>query len=45
MTFKRARVLWRVAWVAGALGLLYLGGLPGDLGHAFFGDALCGPWG
>src|SRR5207249_445386 len=32
-------------WFAGVVGLLVLGSLPGDAGHALFGDALCGPWG
>ncbi len=45
MKVKRTQVAWLLAWSAGVLGLLYLGSLPGDLGHALFGDALCGPWG
>jgi hypothetical protein len=45
MKIKRARVLWLPVWVGAALWLLYLGTLPGDLGHYLFGDALCGPWG
>jgi hypothetical protein len=45
MTIKKAQVAWLLAWFAGALGLLRLGSLPGDLGHALLGDALCGPWG
>ena len=45
MKVNRAHVLWTLAWFAGVLGLLRLGSWPGDLGHALFGDALCGPWG
>jgi len=48
MRLKRAPVAWGLAWLAwfaGVVGLLWLGSLPGDLGHAQFGDALCGPWG
>lgn len=45
MRLKRPQVGWGLTWFAGVLGLLWLGSLPGDLGHAFFGDALCGPWG
>lgn len=36
---------WVSAWGGAAYGLLWLGSLPGDLGHSLFGDALCGPWG
>jgi hypothetical protein len=36
---------WGLAWFAGVIALLWLGNLPGDLGHTLFGDALCGPWG
>jgi hypothetical protein len=45
MTLRRSQLLWLLAWAAAGLGLLQLGGVPGDLGHALFGDALCGPWG
>jgi hypothetical protein len=45
MKIKRAPVLWLLAWLGAALGLLHLGTLPGDLGHYLFADALCGPWG
>jgi hypothetical protein len=45
MRFQRAWVAWGLAWFAAVVGLLGLGSLPGDLGHALFGDALCGPWG
>ena len=45
MRIKRAQVAWGLAWFAAVVGLLWFGGLPGDLGHALFGDALCGPWG
>jgi hypothetical protein len=45
MRLTRALVTWGLAWFAGMLGLLWLGTVPGDLGHDFFGDALCGPWG
>jgi hypothetical protein len=45
MRLERGPVAWGLAWFAGVLGLLWLGSLPGDLGHALFGDALCGPWG
>jgi hypothetical protein len=44
MRLKRPLVGW-LAWFAAALGLLQFGSLPGDFGHALFGDALCGPWG
>lgn len=33
------------AWVAAIYGVLRLGAMPGDLGHALFGNLLCGPWG
>jgi len=45
MRLKRAAVAWGLAWLAGVFALLALGTLPGDLGHAVFGDSLCGPWG
>jgi hypothetical protein len=45
VTIKGSHVGWLLAWVGAAFGLVYLGGLPGDLGHDLFGDALCGPWG
>jgi hypothetical protein len=45
MTIRTAHAAWLLAWLALAVGLLQVGILPGDLGHALFGDALCGPWG
>jgi hypothetical protein len=38
-------LLWILSPFGGAFVLLYLGSLPGDLGHMLFGNALCGPWG
>jgi hypothetical protein len=40
MRLTRPLVVWGLAWLAAVFGLLRLGNLPGDLGHA-----LCGPWG
>jgi hypothetical protein len=45
MRRELAPVLWGAALLAAALAFLGLGNWPGDLGHALFGDALCGPWG
>jgi hypothetical protein len=45
MKLRNAGVLWVIPWIAAAFGLVYLGMQPGDLGHALFGTALCGPWG
>lgn len=45
MTLKIRHLAWASAWGGAAYGLVWLGSLPGDLGHALFGDALCGPWG
>jgi hypothetical protein len=45
MRLTKGSVVWGLAWLAGVLGLLWFGTLPGDLGHALCGDALCGPWG
>jgi hypothetical protein len=45
MRLCRSTVAWVPAFVACVVGLLWLGTVPGDLGHALFGDALCGPWG
>jgi hypothetical protein len=48
MRLKRAiaqPVAWGLTWFAGVVGLLWCGSVPGDLGHALVGDALCGPWG
>jgi hypothetical protein len=36
---------WILGLFAGAMVLLGLGSIPGDLGHVLFGNALCGPWG
>jgi hypothetical protein len=45
MNLTIARLAWGLAWLAGVLGLLWLGTLPGDLGHELCGDSLCGVWG
>ena len=45
MRLNRALIAWGLIWFAGVLGLLWLGSMPGDLGDALFGEALCGPWG
>jgi hypothetical protein len=45
MTLKVRRLVWVLAWGGAAYGLTVLGTLPGDLGHALFGESLCGPWG
>jgi hypothetical protein len=45
MRLTRVLLALGLAWFAAALGLLWLGSLPGDLGHTLLGDALCGPWG
>ncbi len=43
---KRGRYLVLfVVWAGAMYGMLRLGSLPGDLGHALFGNLLCGPWG
>ena len=41
----RAGFFWILGLFGGACALLFLGSLPGDLGHTLFGNALCGPWG
>jgi hypothetical protein len=45
MTLKAGHFVGLLVWGAAAFGLLYLGSLPGDLGHDLFGDSLCGVWG
>jgi hypothetical protein len=45
MTRRQGFVTAVLAWGGAAYGVLWLGGQPGDLGHALFGDRLCGPWG
>jgi len=39
-------VLWLLAWLAAAMGLLLLGAMPGNLEASLFGEeGLCGTWG
>jgi hypothetical protein len=38
-------LFWILGLFGGAVVLLGLGSIHGDVGHVLFGDALCGPWG